>query len=162
MISGSSGDDTLIGVRGKDSLSGGLGDDLVRAGNGRDVIDGGDGSDTMYGGFGLNTFEDADDGEIDQLFFKSDQHAYNWIYDKAGNSPTGQKADKIMELDPFDEIFVQGVQTEELDFQNVVHYSNLGETLEGIGIYASGALEAVYVGDDLSLGQIESMTQGIL
>ena len=27
----------------------------------------------MYGGFGLNTFEDADDGEIDQLFFKSDQ-----------------------------------------------------------------------------------------
>ena len=116
----------------------------------------------MYGGFGLNTFEDADDGEIDQLFFKSDQHAYNWIYDKAGNSPNGEKADKIMELDPFDEIFVQGVETEELDFGNVVHYSNLGETLDGIGIYASGALEAVYVGDDLSISQIESMTQGII
>ena len=116
----------------------------------------------MYGGFGLNTFEDADDGEIDQLFFKSDQHSYNWIYDKAGNSPNGQKADKIMELDEFDEIFVQGVETEELRFRPVSHHSNLGETLEGIGIYASGALEAVYVGDDLSLGQIESMTQGIL
>ena len=162
VISGSSGDDTLIGVRGKDSLSGGLGDDLVRAGNGRDVIDGGDGSDTMYGGFGLNTFEDADDGEIDQLFFKSDQHAYNWIYDKAGNSPNGEKADKIMELDLFDEIFVQGVETEELSFGNVVHYSNLGGTLDGIGIYASGTLEAVYVGDDLSLGQIAAMTQGII
>ena len=83
-------------------------------------------------------------------------------HDQAGNSPNGQKADKIMELDPFDEIFVQGVETEELDFGNVVHLSNLGETLEGIGIYAAGTLEAVYVGDDLSLGQIEAMTQGIL
>jgi len=67
-----------------------------------------------------------------------------------------------MELDPFDEIFVQGVETEELDFQNVVHYSNLGETLDGIGIYASGTLEAVYVGDNLSISQLESMTQGII
>ena len=48
-----------------------------------------------------------------------------------------------MELDPFDEIFVQGVETEELSFGNVVHYSNLGGTLDGIGIYASGTLEAV-------------------
>ena len=154
--------DRLFAYRGADTLHGGQGDDTLRAGNGRDVIDGGDGSDSMYGGFGLNTFEDADDGDVDQIFFKSDQHAYNWIYDKDGNSPNGEKADKIMELDPFDEIWVQGVETEELDFQNVVHYSNPGETLDGIGIYASGALEAVYVGDDLSLGQIESMTQGIL
>ena len=141
---------------------GGNGDDLLRAGNGRDVIDGGEGSDTMYGGFGLNTFEDANDGEIDEIFFKSDQHAFNWIYDKAGNSPNGEKADKIGELDEFDEIFVQGVETEELDFGNVVHYSNLGETLDGIGIYASGTLEAVYVGDNLSISQLESMTQGII
>ena len=162
LLEGGQGDDQLFGYRGADVINGGNGDDLLRAGNGRDVIGGGKGSDTMYGGFGLNTFEDADDGEIDQLFFKSDQHAYNWIYDKAGNSPNGEKADKIMELDPFDEIFVQGVETEELDFGNVVHYSNLGETLEGIGIYASGALEAVYVGDDLSISQIESMTQGII
>ena len=116
----------------------------------------------MYGGFGLNTFEDKDDGEIDQLFFKSDQHAYNWIYEKDGNSPNGEKADKIGELDEFDEIFVQGVETEELDFGNVVHLSNLGETLDGIGIYVSGTLEAVYVGDNLSISQLESMTQGII
>ena len=67
-----------------------------------------------------------------------------------------------MELDEFDEIFVQGVETDELGFQDVVHRSNLGETLDGIGIYASGALEAVCVGDDLSISQIESMTQGII
>ena len=162
IIAGYGGNDQLIAIRGSDTLFGFEGDDEIRAGNGRDYIWGGSGSDEMYGGFGLNTWEDTADGEIDQLFFKSDQHAYNWIYAKDGNSPNGEKADKIMELDSFDEIFVQGVETEELDFQNVVHYSNLGETLEGIGIYASGALEAVYVGDDLSLGQIESMTQGII
>ena len=123
VLIGDESDNKLVGVRGKDILIGGDGGDELRAGNGRDIINGGDGSDTMYGGFGLNIFEDADDGEIDQLFFKSDQHAYNWIYDKDGNSPNGEKADKIMELDPFDEILVQGVETEELDFQNVVHYS---------------------------------------
>ena len=162
LMDGRAGDDELYGFRGRDNLIGGVGDDLIRAGNGRDLITGGPGEDVMYGGFGLNTFQDSDDGNFDQIFFKSDQHAYNWIYDKDGNSPNGEKADKIMELDPFDEIFVQGVETEELSFGNVVHYSNLGETLDGIGIYASGTLEAVYVGDDLSLGQIESMTQGIL
>ena len=162
IIAGYGGHDKLIAIRGSDTLFGYDGNDEIRAGNGRDYLWGGSGSDEMYGGFGLNTFEAADDGEIDQLLFKSDQHAYNWIYDKDGNSPNGEKADKIMELDPFDEIFVQGVETEELDFQNVVHYSNLGETLDGIGIYASGTLEAVYVGDDLNLGQIAAMTQGIL
>ena len=162
VLIGNSLDNKLVGVQGADILSGNDGDDELRAGNGRDVINGGDGSDELYGGFGLNTFEDSDDGEIDQLFFKSDQNAYNWFYDKAGNSPNGQKADKIMELDEFDEIFVQGVETDELSFQDVVHRSNLGETLDGIGIYASGTLEAVYVGDNLSISQIESMTQGII
>ena len=33
----------------------------------------------------------------------------------------------------------------------------LDETLSGIGIYASGALEAVYVGHNLSMGQIAAM-----
>jgi Ca2+-binding RTX toxin-like protein len=151
----------LVGVRGKDILIGGDGGDELRAGNGRDIINGGDGSDTMYGGFGLNTFEDEADGEIDRLFLKSDQHAYNWIYDKDGNSPNGEKADKITELDPFDEIYVQGVETSQLSYGSVNHTSR-GEMLSGIGIYASGVLEAVYMGDDLSLGQIEAMTQGIL
>ena len=162
VLIGNSLDNKLVGVQGADILSGNDGDDELRAGNGRDVINGGDGSDELYGGFGLNTFEDSDDGEIDQLFFKSDQNAYNWLYDRSGNSPNGQTADKIMELDEFDEIFVQGVETDELGFQDVVHRSNLGETLDGIGIYASGTLEAVYVGDNLSISQLESMTQGII
>ena len=42
------------------------------------------------------------------------------------------------------------------------HQRNLGEILSGIGIYVSGVLEAVYVGDNLNLGQIAAMTQGVL
>ena len=56
----------------------------------------------------------------------------------------------------------QGVETSKLSYGFVDHNSNLGETLSGIGIYASGALEAVYVGGNLSMGQIAAMTQGIL
>jgi Ca2+-binding RTX toxin-like protein len=161
VISGLSGEDTLIGYRGFDSLSGGNGNDELRAGNGRDILTGGAGSDTMYGGFGLNTFKDAADGVMDKLYFKSDQWAENWLYAKAGNSPQGQKSDKITELDSFDRIYIQGVATSQLSYRDVIHQSNLGETLSGIGIYASGYLEAVYVGDDLSMSQIAAMTQGI-
>ena len=98
---------------------------------------------------------------MDSLYFKSDQWAENWIYGKAGNSPNGQKADKITELDSFDRIYVQGVETSQLSYGSVNHNSR-GETLSGIGIYASGVLEAVYVGDNLNLGQIQAMTQGII
>ena len=162
VMTGGSGDDTLVGIRGADNLQGGSGNDELRAGNGRDIITGGAGGDTMYGGFGLNTFEDEADGAVDSLYFKSDQWAENWIYGKAGNSPNGQKADKITELDSFDRIYVQGVATSQLSYRAVSHQSNLGETLSGIGIYASGVLEAVYVGANLSMGQIAAMTLGIL
>ena len=162
LLDGGDGDDDLTGYRGADFLNGGAGNDILRAGNGRDILTGGDGADVFYGGFGLNTFEDELDGEIDQLYFRSDQWAENWLYGSAGNSPNGEKADKIEMLDEFDQIYVQGVETSQLSYGFVDHNSNLGETLSGIGIYASGALEAVYVGGNLSMGQIASMTQGIL
>ena len=162
LLDGGEGADQLFGYRGADFLTGGAGDDELRAGNGRDIITGGDGGDTLYGGFGLNTFEDEADGEIDKLFFKSDQWEENWIYGSSGNSPNGEKADKIEMLDEFDQIYVQGVETSQLSYGLVDHNSNLGETLSGIGIYASGVLEAVYVGNNLSIGQLDSMTQGII
>ena len=162
VLIGGSGDDTLAGMRGGDRLEGGSGNDVLKAGNGRDTIIGGAGGDTLYGGFGLNTFEDEADGAVDSLYFKSDQWAENWIYGEAGNSPKGEKADKITELDSFDRIFVEGVASSELSYRAVSHQSNLGETLSGIGIYASGVLEAVYVGDNLSISQLESMTEGIV
>lgn len=158
---GGKGDDELTGLFGRDHLSGYDGKDILRAGRGRDTIIGGAGQDVMYGGFGLNTFGNSRDGEIDQIYFRSDQWAENPLYGSAGNSPNGEKADKIEMLDEFDKIYVQGVSTSQLSFGSADHNSNLGETLTGIGIYASGVLEAVYVGDNLSQSQIASMTQGI-
>ena len=159
-ISGGGGNDDLIGYRGADRISGEAGNDVVRAGNGRDVLSGGDGRDTLYGGFGLNTFEDEMDGSTDFLYVKSDQWAENWLYGSAGNSPNGEKADKIELLDEGDRIFIQGVETSQLSYGFVDHNSNLGETLSGIGIYSSGFLEAVYVGGNLSMAQLEAMTSG--
>ena len=162
LLDGGEGADTLIGYRGADFLAGGAGNDELRAGNGRDIITGGAGSDTMYGGFGLNTFEDEADGAADSLYFKSDQWAVNWLNGKAGNNPNGEKADTLVELDPFDSIYIQGVKTEDLSFKRVVHRRvRQGWTSQwGIGIFASGYLEAIYIGDDLSMSQIEEMTEG--
>ena len=159
-IIGFEGNDVLAGIRGSDVILGMQGDDEIRGGNGRDVLSGGVGSDEIYGGFGLNTYNDEKDGDVDEIYFKSDQLAYNYIYDKAGNNPRGQKADKIKRLDSFDQILIQGVETSQLTFKNVSHTNGLG-SLVGIGIYASGFLEAVYTGGDLTASQLQSMTIGV-
>ena len=99
------GDDDLTGYR-HDFLNGGAGNDILRAGNGQDILTGGDEADVFYGNFSLNTFEDKLDGEIDQLYFRSDQWAENWLYGSAGG-PNGEKADKIEMLDEFDQIYVE-------------------------------------------------------
>lgn len=151
-MSGSDGGDVLEGLRGADEIWGAGGDDLIRAGNGGDIIWGAEGSDVLYGGFGRNTFKWEDDGSIDQIFLKSDQFAYNYIYSKSGNSPNGEKADLIYGLDSFDRIYIQGVSTGDLSF-----YESGGN----IEILAKGYLEAVYTGGNLSVDQLKSMTAGI-
>ena len=160
-MEGGSKDDTIIAKRGSDVLIGNGGDDVLRAGNGRDVITGGSGFDDMYGGFGHNTFTNAQDGYEDWLYFKSDQFAENWLYGKAGNNPTGQKADVIQGLDSYDKIFVQGVETSELSFSQVNNFSLPTGNFSGIGIFANGFLEGLYTGGDLSAAQLQSMTVGI-
>ena len=79
----------------------------------------------------------------------------NQNYGKSGNNPNGNKADLIMELDPIDVIKIHGVSTDQLSFTNT---NSNGKS--GIGIFAAGYLEAVYLGDDLTLAQIQSMTTG--
>lgn len=160
-ISGSPGNDTLVGFRGWDYIWGNTGDDIIYAGNGRDRLWGSSGSDILSGDFGLNTYEWEKDGYIDTIIIKSDQLSYNWLYGKAGNNPNGEKADKIIALDSYDKIFVSGAATSSLSFRYTDHASALGETLSGVGIYADGFLEAVYIGGDLSVAQIQSMTRGL-
>ena len=161
ILTGYDGDDLLIGNRGFDLLRGSAGDDTLRAGKGRDILDGGAGSDEMYGGFGLNTFKSSFDGSVDKLFVKSDEWLFNDFYGRSNNNKSGLKSDKIEKIDANDQIFIQGVQTSQISFQQVNHQSQLGEILAGIGIYALSSLEAVYVGGNLSVDQLSSITQGI-
>ena len=151
-MSGSTGNDVLTGYLGADDMWGSDGDDVIRAGNGADMIWGANGNDVLYGGFGRNTFEWEEDGYADELYIKSDQFAYNYLYDSAGNNPNGAKADTIYSLDSFDKIYIQGVSTSGLSFASVNG---------GIGIYAGGYLEATYTGGNLSVQQLQSMTSGV-
>lgn len=56
-LSGSSGNDFLVGGPGGDTLYGGLGDDILRSGSGStDYLYGGDGNDALLGGAGTKSF----------------------------------------------------------------------------------------------------------
>ena len=153
-IIGGNGDDVITGFRGKDSLYGGAGDDVLRAGNGRDLIVGGSGKDTMYGGFGRNTFEGLKDGYSDIIHFKSDQWAYNYIYDKAGNSPSGEKCDIIYDLDAADRIVIQGARTVDI----VVYQGQDGD----VGLFVKDVIEGYIPETALYRSQLVSMVSGDL
>jgi large repetitive protein len=51
-ISGTSGNDTLVGGSGDDKISGGAGNDLLIGGSGNDTLYGGTGNDILIGGLG--------------------------------------------------------------------------------------------------------------
>lgn len=161
IIAGFAGGDELRGGQGGDTLFGYSGMDLIHGGNGRDYIWGGSGADDVYGGFGHNTFGDERDGSVDALFFKSDQFAFNWLYDRASMNPDGRKVDILKGLDHYDSVFVEGVETSDLSFYEVNDFSAPTGNFSGIGIYANGFLEAIYTGGDLSASQLKSMTVGI-
>ena len=158
---GGGGDDTLIGFRGFDVLKGDEGNDVLRAGNGRDFLAGGPGSDVIYGGFGRNTYHSEKDGFVDQIFFKSDQWAENWLYGSAGNNRNGEKIDVIQGLDAFDRVFIQGVSSEIISVDHVKHVFEDGEIVEGLGIAAEGFLEAIYTGNDISASGLLSLIDGV-
>ena len=152
------GDDKLIGRMGSDFLYGGLGNDLIRAGIGRDVVGGGKGMDEIHGDFGWNTFRSEVDGYTDLLVIKSDEWLVNTLSGTAANNPNGRKADVLEGLDSDDQIKIVGVFTSDIS----VLSGAAAHGYKGIGIYAKGALEALYTGSDLSVAQIESMTTGQL
>lgn len=156
VLQGGKGNDVIKGLAGWDIIDGGAGNDLVHGGNGRDIITGGTGADELWGDFGWNTYKSEKDGSSDLIAIKSDQFLVNWLYGKAGNNPNGEKADIIEGLDSNDQIRIVGVATSDLTFAAGV----TAHGVSGIGIYAKGALEAVYTGVDLSVAQIQGMTTG--
>ena len=69
---------------------------------------------------------------------------------------TGGKCDHIEGLDSSDQIIIIGASNDQLSFREQVTHKGV----TGIGIYAEGALEALYTGGNLSDGQIRQMTSG--
>ena len=155
LLNGSYGSDILRGLAGWDILDGKAGSDLIHGGNGRDIITGGTGSDELHGDFGWNTYTSQIDGAADLIAIKSDQFLINWWYGKAGNSPNGEKADIIEGLDANDQIRILGVNSNALSFANATSHG-----LNGIGIFANNVLEALYIGENLSLEQLQDITTG--
>ena len=155
VLNGSDASDTVRGLAGWDVLYAQGGDDLIHGGNGRDIISGGSGADELHGDFGRNTYLDQADGSIDLIAIKSDQHLVNWWFGTAGNNADGYKADVIERLDAHDQIKIIGAATEDLTFRQASIHG-----LSGVGIFADGAIEAIYTGGDLSAQQLQSMTTG--
>jgi RTX toxins and related Ca2+-binding proteins len=60
ILVGTSGADTLNGIRVNDTLSGGAGDDTLYGRDGDDVLSGDDGNDTLNGGNGADTLSGGD------------------------------------------------------------------------------------------------------
>ena len=156
IVNGTSGDDIIRGLGGWDQLNAGAGDDLVHGGNGRDIISGGAGSDELHGDLGWNTYSDQRDGFKDLIAIKSDQYCINPRNGSAGNSPNGEKADFIEGLDEMDEIKIIGASTADISVLDNVTVRGV----TGIGIYAHGTLEAVFMGENLNSDQIWHMSTG--
>ena len=88
-LTGTAGDDRLIGGPGDDEINGGGGRDDLYGGAGDDTLNGGAGSDDLYGGSGADTLNGGDG--LDDLNGGSGADTLNgdagndWLYGDAGN-----------------------------------------------------------------------------
>jgi Ca2+-binding RTX toxin-like protein len=156
-IQGGSGNDRLNGNNGNDTLRGGDGDDIIHGGKGSDIIHGGRGADVLYGNSGQNTFSNAADGSIDIINIECEQQSSKKRRGKAKNKKqVTNNIDIIEELDANDQIYLIGAKNKSILIQET---SALGET--GIGIFAKGSLEVLYIGIELSSAQLLSLTTGL-
>ncbi len=67
LIEGLGGNDILNGLGGKDTLEGGQGDDTMNGGDGKDMLFGDAGNDIYILGKGDKAFEDAGNGDADEI-----------------------------------------------------------------------------------------------
>ena len=156
-LQGGKGNDRLHSNNGNDTLKGGDGDDIINGGKGNDTIHGGNGADVLLGGLGQNTFSNADDGFMDILIIKCEQKSNQKQRRKTqNNNLSSNKVDIIEELDKNDQINLIDTQNKLISIQTT---SALGET--GIGIFANGSLEALYIGSELSSTQLLKITTGL-
>ncbi len=147
-VNAGAGDDFLGGGGGRDVLHAGSGDDELRAGYGHDILVGGTGADILYGGGGRNTYNNNDDGSIDELYVLSDYHSHGYEWGRLHN---GANADTISSLGTEDRITILGCVSEEL---------SIHELSNGLGIFADGSLEAIVTDSSWDIASLESVVSG--
>ena len=64
VINGGGGNDVICGRGGADTITGGSGNDLINAGWGSDIVRGGDGDDTVFAGPGLDDVEGGSGNDL--------------------------------------------------------------------------------------------------
>jgi len=148
LLVGNGGNDSLGGGGGRDVLIGGVGDDELRGGYGHDVLDGGLGKDILYGGGGRNSFINNRDGDRDDLFILSDFHAHGHDWGRFHN---GANADTISSLGTEDRITILGTTTDQLSIRQLN---------DGLGIFASGSLEAIVTDSSWTATSLASNVSG--
>ena len=94
---------------------------------------------------------DNKDNARDLIVIKPDNPLGEYLNESKKQRLGTEKVDLITELDVFDEIKVLGVPSKKIS----ITYST-AHGLEGLGIYASGTLEALYIGEELTSDQVGS------
>ena len=119
----------IYGTRNNDYLTGTDLNDVIYGYQGNDTLIDGLGADKLYGAKGKNTYYCTVDGQTDFIYVKRDS-----------------KADVIKSVGIEDRIDVKGSKF------------TFAETSAGIEIYYKHSLQAIYIGGELTLHQIESIT----
>jgi Ca2+-binding RTX toxin-like protein len=134
-VSGSDGDDILVGLAGNDNLNGGSGADLLLAGDGDDTLTGGAGNDVLSGGRGADTFyfnagDDAAanaDKVVDYSFVENDKIDLSGLVDT--NFDPGDTVSDFVKLvksgsDILVQVDVDGGADHFLTVATLVNYDN--------------------------------------
>jgi hypothetical protein len=134
----------LIGTPAADRLTGGPGnDELVGLA----------GPDQLRGGAGSNRFRAAADGDRDWIVISRDG--------SRRLARSARTVDVITELGREDRIAILGTRRHKISFRRLALDTPAYGPLEGVGIFASGRLEALYTADDLSRSQLSKLTFGL-
>jgi len=134
----------LIGTPVADRLTGGLADEQLQ---------GLDGPDQLRGGGGSNWYASPADGAQDWLLISRDG--------SRRLSRAARTVDVITEIGAEDRIAILGARRKQLGFGRVALESPSYGPLDGIGIYASGRLEAIYTGGAFNRFELSQLTLGL-
>ena len=134
----------LIGTAGVDRLTGGPGND---------ELEGLAGADQLRGGAGSNWFASPADAARDWIVISRDG--------SRRLARSARTVDVITELGLEDRIAILGARSRQLAFARVALDSPTYGPQEGIGIWASGRLEAVYTGGEFNRVQLSQLTIGL-